>query len=197
MLSRADLHAIACAIRSPRETGMPRLADDLWPFARRVAAAWDEAPRCDPAHASSWATLREQTDELHAAFAEHMDIRYVPDDPYPNGAAIADDVLARRRLLVWTGASEHPLWTEPQNWRFRAVHDLLPHVAKSRPIDLFGELEAYHDHLAFVDEAAELALFTEVVVYACIYYTRGRFPAIQKATAFPELLAEYRAHHCG
>lgn len=191
--SRADLYAMACSAGSPRPTGAPRLDDALWPFARRVAAAWDDAPSFDPTHAAAWSSLSEQTDRLHAAFAAHMDIHYVPDDPYPDCSAIADDVLARGRLLVWTGASEHPSWATSQNWRFRAVHDLLPHVAKSRTIDLFGEIEAFHDHLQFCDESAELALFTEVVVYACIYYTRGHFPVRQKAAAFPTLLAEYRA----
>lgn len=38
-----------------------------------------------------------------------------------------------------------------------------------------------------------MALFTEVVAYACFYYTRGYFPPRQRAAAFTEFLAEYRA----
>lgn len=198
MYTRADLYSFASVARPPGRSGAPRLVDELWPFARRVASAWDHAEAVDTVHADSWHALAEQTDHMFGVFAERLAIDFVADDPYPNLEAISDEVLDHGRLAVWTGASEHPLWSCAQNWRFRAVHDLIPHVAKSRSIDLFGEIEAFHDHLAFCDASAEVALFTEVVVYACIFYTRGRFPERQKAAAFPELLDEYRRRFwCG
>lgn len=193
MYTRSDILTTAASLRPPCLPS--RLdGDPIVPlaFAERVAIAWDAAPRVDEAHAESWRALARCTDVMFEAFARALTIELVPDDPYPSLEAIAADVLERERLFVWTGASVHPLWSPAENHRFRAIHDLVPHVAMQRPITLLGEMQAYFDHLRFVDEASELALFTEVVVYACIYYTRGRFPDEQKAAAFPELLDEYQ-----
>jgi len=63
-----------------------------------------------------WA--REQASRVHREFAKLtklIDVEFTERDPYPSFLALAEDVRAHRRMYVYTGGSDTPLWDEKTN----------------------------------------------------------------------------------
>ncbi len=163
-------------------------------FAAGFRAVFDAAPVLDPAgHLEAWDRLREHAHEVYDGLAPHFDIRFEPPAPGLTPAELRVDLLEHGRLVITTEHCEHPCWSVEDNCKYRVVHDVITHVLYDRPFSLVGEVLGFHDHLRFAPIGSEQAVFTEVFVYAAIYYTHGSFPTRQKACAFPQLHRQYLA----
>lgn len=165
----------------------------LMTFAAGFRPHYDAAPERGPASdLAGWALLREHAYEVAEVFRRRIDIRFADHCPYSEPAEIRADILEHGRMVITTEHSEHPFWSVEDNCTFRVVHDIIPHVLRDRAFTLEGEVLSYHDHLLRAPAGCELALFTELFVYAAIRYTGGAYPPRQKACAFPAL---HRAYH--
>lgn len=87
-------------------------------------------------------------------------------------------------LKIYKGSSEHPFFTEEENWVFRAVHDYYTHIIHGENFDLRGELRAYNTHAKLAPPMALPALYTEVVGQVCSAIVNGDFP-VQKMSVVP------------
>jgi hypothetical protein len=81
-------------------------------------------------------------------------------DPYPNSAAMRADV-AKGRIRVFAGSSDHPLMTNEQNVMFRAVHDVFGHAAEGFEFGPRGELNAAIKHSQMYSDTSRAAMLTE------------------------------------
>lgn len=115
-------------------------------FAVAVAEAYDAAPVHDPGVDHLWQkTMSHLIHVLAPKVFSKVNIEFTKDDPYQEIGAdpqlmfrmMLFDILFNKRLLIWSGESEHPLWnsyyqsedgrTFHMNSVFRAVHDALTH----------------------------------------------------------------------
>jgi hypothetical protein len=153
----------------PRET-LGRLAlKDYSTFVPIVGAAYLARPDFEKAAVPSWIALRDHTNRLFKQMAREVDVVFVDVDPYPDFDALKRDIEKNRQMLIWTGASDHAVWSPEENWRFRAVHDYMIHLAGDHPFSLRGEMGAYNRHVKLAPPLARAALFTEVVGQVCVY----------------------------
>lgn len=90
-------------------------------------------------------------------------IEFVDDDPYKNSAEMMADLRDNRRLRVFrTGEGQgHPLLTNEQNDKFRAVHDFFGHSQSGYQFGPRGEEGAFRDHSYMFGPLARRAMATE------------------------------------
>jgi hypothetical protein len=157
---------------------------DFTSYAKKVSDAYDAAPEHDHSADSSYKSLMDHTEKMFKKIQSRIEVEFVDDEPYQTARAMVDDIEKNKKLLVWKGASDHPVWTPEQNWKFRAVHDYLSHalgVSKGGHLfDLRGELNAFNRHAKTVPPEALGALFTEVVGQVAWAQVHKAFP-VQKA----------------
>jgi hypothetical protein len=130
-------------------------------------------------------------------------IEFVDEDPYKNSAELFKDINENRTLKVLktNDSTKHPVLSNEQNDRFRAVHDFIAHAGGGNQFGPLGEENAYRIHASTLSPLAQRALAVE---------TRGqnswvnfgpnaKLPvgerpfAQQKASLWPEsLLGEYQ-----
>jgi hypothetical protein len=130
------------------------------------------------ARVADWCALAAYTEHMFKQILTRIRVEFVPTDVYGgNYQAMVNDIERNRRLQVWTGESQHGVWTPEQNWQFRAVHDYMIHFSGEHSFTLRGEMSAYNRHVKTAPPAARIALFTEVVGQVCTYFFLGkRFP---------------------
>ena len=141
-----------------------------------VAEAYLARPRFQEAAVPAWMALRDSTNRLFRQMTRKIEVIFTDEDPYPDFAAMKDDIETQHRMLVWTGESSNsPIWTPEENWRFRAVHDYMIHLAGNHPFTLRGEIGAYNRHVKIAPIAARPALFTEIIGQTCAYLYLNKF----------------------
>lgn len=119
------------------------------------------------------------------------------DDPYPDAAAMTQDLERCHRLKVYaTGgaAGGHPFFTNDENDIFRAVHDVFGHASIGRGFDRHGEEAAWLKHSAMFSPLAQRALTTETRGQNCafIYHFGGKHFPEQKVTLLPAVFCAPR-----
>jgi len=150
---------------------------DYHPFVPIVAKAYIARPAYQADVAYSWRALAAYNAHMFRQIQTRVRVEFVPQDPYGgNYQAMVSDIRNNRRLQVWTGESQHRVWTPEENWQFRAVHDYMIHFSGEHSFTLRGEMSAYNRHVKTAPPAARLALFTEVVGQVCTYLYLGKFP---------------------
>lgn len=84
-------------------------------------------------------------------------------NPYEHPREMHEDITKNRRLRVLSTESTggHSLWSNEQNDRFRAVHDMMGHLAIGRDFSRHGEEAAYESHAATMPKRAHRALAAE------------------------------------
>lgn len=150
-------------------------------YASRVSEAYLARPSSEPGLTSSWASLIRHVEKMFGQIQTRIKIEFVEEDPYRDEQDLFKDIEQNKRLQVYTGFSDHPIWTQEQNLKFRAVHDYLSHQAGKHSFGLKGEIAAYNQHVKTAPKDALVALFTEVVGQACVKIVTGAFPE-QKIT---------------
>lgn len=150
-----------------------------------LVRAWNAA---DDATASREAQqmIAAEKARVHSAFAQlPIRVQFVDHDPYRSFEQMRDQVQSTGQMLVWTGASETPLWDPQTNWMARAVHDW-DHIVRSCDFSMEGEAEAYRNAAACRPGLAPLYL-SEVMLQAAIANYTGSFVP-QKLVLAPEVV---------
>ena len=131
---------------------------------------------------------RAQADRIVREFRKlqkKIDVVFTERDPYQSFEQMKADILANRRMFVYTGASETPLWTPEINWMARAVHDW-DHLVADVDFSVPGELAAYRYTAARAPQLAPLYL-SEIALQAAASSLLGGFPTgAQKFVFVPE-----------
>ncbi len=115
-------------------------------------------------------------------------------DPYPNIADMWRDMHEhnRMRVLSTSQTGGHPIFTDEQNDKFRAVHDVFGHLATGRGVDRHGEEAAYRSHAGMYSPLARGALATETRGQNSAMIAAGGVFQEQKMAALPARYADVR-----
>lgn len=141
-----------------------------------IAQAYGALPKFRDQDARAWAVLLESFVRMFRHVKAKYDVEWVDQNPYGTAEEMAEKVKATGVLKIWKGLSDqHAIFTEEQNWIFRAIHDLLTHVYRDIKFGLRGELRAYNTHVKTLPPEARPALFTEVVGQVCWAEIMGDF----------------------
>ncbi len=162
---------------------------------QRLGAAYDRLPNDDPAAHAAFTAMRDQVNEQYHHLTHRMGVRVEPVDydPYPDHKAMAAD-LARKRLRVLStkATGGHPIFTNEENDRFRAVHDAFGHAATGRAFDAHGEEAAWLAHSRMFHGDARRAMTSETRGQnGSLLVNRGFGP--QKIALLPAALHEREA----
>lgn len=103
-----------------------------------------------------------------------IDIEFTDRDPYRNFEEMRTDVESNRRMYVYTGGSETPLWSPQVNWMARAVHDW-DHLQGGFDFSAMGEIEAFRYTAARMPQLEHLYL-SEIALQAAASAIAGGFP---------------------
>lgn len=125
--------------------------------------------------------IRAEVKRIHAAFEKlkkKIEIIFTDHDPYANYEQMHADVVSNKRMLVYKGGSDTPLWTPETNWKARAVHDW-DHITHSVDFSMTGEAAAFRVSAARMPGLAPLYL-SEVVLQAALQNYTGSFAPQQK-----------------
>jgi hypothetical protein len=153
---------------------------DYREYAKKVADAYAARPSFESQYVSSWKALAEHCKKIFKQIESKVKIEFVEEDPYTSSQEMLREVKEKKLLRIYTGHSEHPVWTSKENHIFRAVHDWYSHIlgsgAGGHAFNLRGEYNSYNRHVKLVPENAKLALFTEIVGQASYKQVKGSFP---------------------
>lgn len=154
----------------------------------QLVAAWRAAPDATQTTAVQ-DMVRAEVTRINRAFEalkSRMEVRFVENDPYRSYAEMRHDVLHNRRMRVWTGASQTPLWDEITNWKARAVHDA-DHIAHDVDFSIEGEVAAYRRSAARAPGLAPLYL-SEIVLQAAVQTYTGSFDEQKLVLPSPDVV---------
>lgn len=141
----------------------------------QLTAAW-QAGRDASGSPQVQAMVRAEIARIHREFdrlTRQIQVQFTDRDPYTSYEQMRADVLANRRMLVWKGASDTPLWDPLTNWKARALHDW-DHIQHSASFEMPGELVAYRVASARMPGLAPLYL-SEIVLQAAVQTATGNF----------------------
>ena len=113
-----------------------------------------------------------------AALSREIQVTFTDQDPYQNFDELRHDVTVNRRMRVFKGGSDTPLWDPLTNSKARAVHDW-DHVVASSDFSVEGEARAYRRSSARMPGLAPLYL-SEIVLQAALQTYTGEFAPTQK-----------------
>jgi hypothetical protein len=159
--------------------------------------------RADPLVAQAYQQLEAQTDRQFAVLTDAQGpyrIRVVATSeltPYSDAEELTASVLASRTLEVTTSAADraHPLLGGEVGgayYRFRAVHDLLGHVATGYGFDRDGEYSAWLVQRSRYTGLARWAAATELHGEISALWTTREFPEHKAVLLDPHLLRQPR-----
>jgi hypothetical protein len=139
----------------------------------RLVAAW-EAGRDSTLTPRAQAMIEAEVARVKRAY-EKMPIRvkFVDHDPYSSFEEMRDQVQSTGTMLVWTGASDTPLWDAQTNWQARAVHDY-DHIQKSLDFSMEGEAATARHSAARMPGLAPMYI-SEIMLQAAVNNYTGKF----------------------
>jgi ribosomal protein S18 acetylase RimI-like enzyme len=156
-----------------------------------LAKAYDRMPEDDPEAHRHFAAMGREVDRQYEHMTNRMGIhvQVTDHDPYRDVHELREDVANNHRIKVLgthaTGG--HPFFSNEQNDRFRAVHDLFGHLGTGRDFDRHGEEAAFQAHARMFTPQARGALASETRAQNAHLITTGRFGA-QKIALMPKRL---------
>lgn len=134
--------------------------------------------------------VERQFHDLVSCKGYGVDVRFQDQDPYPDAAAMMDDVRKHARLKIYRTADDqaHPLLSADQNNMFRAVHDFHGHYMTQRDFSRHGEEAAWVRHSQMFTGLARRAMTSETRGQnsAFIWINGGREFPEQKAILLPD-----------
>lgn len=132
-----------------------------------------------------WSALNKSNKKLFKQIESRYHVEFVDENPYESAEQMRKEVNDSKILKIYKGeSSNHPFFTEEENWMFRAVHDYYTHIIHGENFNLRGELRAYNTHSKLASPMALPALYTEVVGQVCVAIVTGDFPE-QKMSVIP------------
>lgn len=108
-----------------------------------------------------------------------INVQVVSESPYTHPQDMHEDVTKNKtlRVLSTQATGGHGLWSDEQNDRFRAVHDMFGHLATARDFSPHGEEAAFASHAAMLPNRALRALTSETRAQNAYFVHRGeQFP---------------------
>lgn len=133
--------------------------------------------------------VQEEQRRIHSAFRElPIRVKFVDFDPYQSFEQMRDQVQTTGQMLVWTGASETPLWDERTNWMARAVHDW-DHLVHQADFGMEGEAYVTRRAVVAREQLAPLYL-SEIMLQAAVANYKGSF-AEQKLVVLDPATTRY------
>ena len=124
------------------------------------------------------AMVKAEVDRIERAFnalSRKVEIVFTPDDPYSSYQEMLQRVLSERRMFIFTGFSDTPLWTPETNWKARAVHDW-DHIQHGIDFSMGGEAAAFRVSASRMPGLAPLYL-SEIALQAAVQNFTGEFGA--------------------
>jgi len=154
-------------------------------YCQLVSNAYDEAPANDPKAHGSYSALRAAVVKFFDMISSKVEVQFVEGSPYQTSQEMQAEVAKTKVLKIMKEFSDHPFFTEEENWKFRAVHDWFSHILAKQPFDQKGEIRAYNTHTKMFPKASLPALFTEVIGQVCYNTTHGGEFPVQKVAILP------------
>lgn len=122
-----------------------------------------------------------------------IDVEVTKEDPYGSQGPDSiyrefhDDVVNHNRMKVYSTAESggHPVFSDEENDKFRAVHDVFGHLGAGRGIDRHGEEAAYQKHSRMFSPLARQAMATETRGQNSAFVLHGDFQE-QKIDLLPQ-----------
>jgi hypothetical protein len=165
---------------------------DFGTYTKLVADAYAKAPTHEPSALPHWKALQQSTQKLFKRISSKVKVEFVDENPYADADDMRQQVKNTGTLKIWRGESDHSVFGQADNLKFRAVHDYITHIVAGMPFGARGEIRAYNVHAKLAPPEAVPALFTEVVGQACTAVATGSFPAQKIA-----LLRGFDYYHIG
>lgn len=132
---------------------------------RDVGRAYDSLPHHDHTAEGSFHAMRTEVGHQYDHLTKRMGVKVesVHEDPYSDVHEMTHDIEHNKRLKVLSTKTtgSHPLFSDEDNDKFRAVHDAFGHAATGRGFDRHGEEAAYQAHAKMFTHAARGALTSE------------------------------------
>ena len=155
---------------------------------QKIVSQYDRMPVLDEKAKKAYDQFAGELDRQFK-FLEEQGIKFefVDDDPYKSFYEMHADFIRNRRLKVMKTSvtGSHPYWSDATNDKFRAVHDVLGHLATGRGFDRHGEEAAYQAHKLTLPAEVHGALAMETRGQNAFLIERGDFPP-QKAGVLPD-----------
>ena len=145
-------------------------------YCELVAAAYQSAPRFDPAAVASFEAMTPFVEKMFKRIESVVDVQFVEEHPYENAEELRQDVQQNGVLRISTLDAAHDVFDPATNAKFRAIHDFMSHIQRNTNFDAKGEIASYNAHLQTMPPKSYPALFTEVVGQACTSIVTGAFP---------------------
>lgn len=162
--------------------------------------AYDRLPQRDPKAIPHFEAMRDEVAQQYHHLTNRMGIHVQVEDhdPYKDVHELADDVRNNHRIRVLgthaTGG--HPFFSNEENDRFRAVHDVFGHLATGRGFDRHGEEAAYQAHSRMFSHFARPAMASETRGQNGSLITNGSFGP-QRIALLPRRLWTPELAHLG
>jgi len=171
-------------------------------YAITIAEIYHNGTKFDTRVKPSYEAVVKNIEYLYEKIKEKygIDVEHSEDDPYSGDAEMIKDIHKNKRLKVYTGHSDHPVFTPEQNVKFRAVHDVFSHYGphknnynpdtgkisfKGYEFSYPGEIDAYYVHRKYSPKACHPAYFSEIIGQVSYAVTTGNF-AEQKCIFFAD-----------
>lgn len=155
-------------------------------YSKLIADAYIAAPKFDVSAVNSFLALEPFVNKMFKRISSRTQIQFVENDPYKDDKEMKKSVKETGILKIWSGGTEHPLFTPEFNLKLRAVHDMMahiqPHGHEGTDFTMEGEIKAYNNHLKTIPPEGAPALFTEVLGQASHFIHYGEFPEQKIAT---------------
>ena len=173
---------------------------------RRLAVIYQRAPLISSAAIGAYAALRAETARQYHHLTAPVErgglgftVMVTAEDPYRQVEQLLAD-LDQGHLRVWSTAvcgNRHPLLSDDDNDRFRAVHDAFGHGGTGRGFDVDGEEAAWLLHHRMYSAAARPAMTTETrgQTNAMVYGTPPGVFRRQKAVLLPAAFCSEASVH--
>ena len=157
--------------------------------AARIADVYETLPKMDRDAVDEYEALASEVEEQFDFMTKTLGIKveFVAEDPYKTSKEMFEDVSRGvLKVLQTETTGAHPLFSDTQNNKFRAVHDYFGHAATGRGFGQDGEEAAWVHHSQMFTEKARAALTTETRGQNSFFNNRGKQFADQKVALLPE-----------
>jgi hypothetical protein len=157
--------------------------------ASKIADIYETLPKLDRDAIDEYESLSTEVEEQFDFMTKELGIKveFVKDDPYKTSKEMFDDASKGvLKVLSTESTGAHPLFSNAQNDKFRAVHDYFGHAATGRGFGQDGEEAAWVHHSQMFTEKARGALTTETRGQNSFFNNRGKQFADQKVALLPE-----------
>jgi hypothetical protein len=156
--------------------------------ASKIADLYENLPKMDRDAVDEYEALASEVEEQFDYMTKTLGVKveFVASDPYKTSKEMFEDVSkGSLKVLSTASTGAHPLFSDEQNDKFRAVHDYFGHAATGRGFGQDGEESAWVHHSQMFTEKARGALTTETRGQNSFFNNRGKQFADQKVALLP------------